>query len=195
MKLKNQHEHVLVKNDDYEIAIVAEGNLLVEWFSWFVATIVSIGFFCLYTKFVCPEVWSYIVMNKSSMASIALIISAFVFAVYFGYNNYQEKKQLQKDKAELSEKIEQLNQNIAKNNQITADNELSKRELENESIERQEQINEQLKNNDCANKFVPGAVSNKLYNRAKSLRQSANTGESTNRQYSRATTKINEIRG
>lgn len=45
MKLKNQHEHVLVKNDDYEIAIVAEGNLLVEWFSWFVATIVSIGFF------------------------------------------------------------------------------------------------------------------------------------------------------
>lgn len=115
-------------------------------------------------------------MSKEKVLSIALII--FGFTIYLGYDNYQEKKQLQKDKAELSEKIEQLNQNIAKNNQIIADNELSKRELENESIERQEQINEQLKNNDCANKFVPGAVSNKLYNRAKSLRQSANTSQS-----------------
>ena len=178
MKLKNQHEHVLVKNDDYEIVIVAEGNLLVEWFSWFVATMVSIGFVCLYIKFVCPDVWSYIVMNKSSMAGIALIIAVFVFTVHFGYNNYQEKKQLQKDKAELSEKIEQLEQSIAKNNQIIADNEQSKRELENQSIERREQINEQLKNNDCANERVPHVIADSLYNRAKNLRQPADTSKS-----------------
>ncbi|MWN91362.1 hypothetical protein GQ597_11725, partial [Gilliamella sp. Pra-s65] len=53
-------------------------------------------------------------MSKEKILSIALTIAVFVFAVYFGYNNYQEKKQLQKDKAELSEKIEQLNRDIAK---------------------------------------------------------------------------------
>ncbi|MWP63096.1 hypothetical protein [Gilliamella sp. Pas-s25] len=118
-------------------------------------------------------------MNKANAKGIALIIAAFVFAVYLGYSNYQEKKRLQKDKAELSKEIEQLNQSIAKNNQIIADNEQSKRELENQSLERQERINEQLKNNDCANQFVPVSVSNSLYNRAKSLRQSTDTSKFT----------------
>ncbi|OCG64975.1 hypothetical protein A9G48_00985 [Gilliamella sp. wkB18] len=117
-------------------------------------------------------------LSKVNIANTALIIIGFVFAVHFGYNNYQEKKQLQKDKAELFGKIEQLEQNIAKNNQIIADNEQSKRELENKSIERQEQINEQLKNNDCANQFVPVSVSNGLYNRAKGLRQPTDTSQS-----------------
>jgi Tfp pilus assembly protein PilE len=117
-------------------------------------------------------------LSKVNIANTALIIIGFVFTIYFGYSNYQEKKLLQKDNAELFGKIEQLEQNIAKNNQIIADNEQSKRELENQSIERQEQINEQLKNNDCANQFVPVSVSNSLYNRAKSLRQSTDTGKS-----------------
>lgn len=114
-------------------------------------------------------------MNKSKILSIALIIVAFVLIIYFGYNNYQERKQLKNDKLELTNKIEQLQQTIAKNNQIIADNEQSKRELENESIERQEQINEQLKDIDCANQFVPIPVSNSMYNRAKNLRQSTST--------------------
>ena len=117
-------------------------------------------------------------MNKSKILSIALIIVAFVLIIYFGYNNYQERKQLKNDKLELTNKIEQLQQTIVKNNKIIADNEQSKRELENESIERQEQINKQLKNNDCANQFVPVSVSNGLYNRAKSLRQSTDTSKS-----------------
>jgi cell division protein FtsB len=118
-------------------------------------------------------------LSKVNIANTALIIIGFVFTIYFGYSNYQEKKQLQKDNAELFGKIEQLNQSIAKNNQIIADNEQSKRELENQSIERQEQINEQLKNNDCASQFVPVSVSNSLYNRAKSLRQSTDTSKFT----------------
>lgn len=117
-------------------------------------------------------------MNKSKILSIALIIVAFVLIIYFGYNNYQERKQLKNDKLELTNKIEQLQQTIAKNNQIIADNEQSKRKLENESISRQEQINEQLKDIDCANQFVPIPVSNSLYNRAKSIRQSTDTSES-----------------
>ena len=114
-------------------------------------------------------------MDKSKILGIALIVVGFVLAVYFGYNNYQEKNRLKNDKLELTNKIEQLQQTIAKNNKIIADNEQSKRELENQSIERQEQINEELKDIDCANQFVPIPVSNSMYNRAKNLRQSTST--------------------
>ena len=117
-------------------------------------------------------------LSKVNIANTALIISAFVFAVHFGYNNYQERKQLKNDKLELTNKIEQLQQTIVKNNKIIADNEQSKRELENQSISRQEQINEQLKDNDCANQLIPMPISGSLYNRAKSLRQSANPSKS-----------------
>ncbi|OCG35366.1 DUF2570 domain-containing protein [Gilliamella sp. Gris1-4] len=112
-------------------------------------------------------------MNKT-YTTIAII---FVFMIYIIINLHLDNERIQKTNAELSGKIEQLEQNIAKNNQIIADNEQSKRELENESIKRQEQINEQLKNNDCASQFVPVSVSNSLYNRAKSLRQSTDTGK------------------
>ena len=114
-------------------------------------------------------------MNKSKILGIALIAVIFVLISYFGYNNYQEREQLERDKLELKNKIEQLQQTIVKNNKIIADNEQSKRELENQSAERQEQINEQLKDIDCANQFVPVPVSNSLYNRAKSIRDATNT--------------------
>jgi len=117
-------------------------------------------------------------MNKSKILSIALIVVAFVLIIYFGYNNYQEKNRLKNDKLELTNKIEQLQQTIIKNNKIIADNEQLKRQLENESISRQEQINEQLSNNGCANQLVPVSVSNSLYNRAKNLRQSTDTSKS-----------------
>ena len=113
-------------------------------------------------------------MDKSKI----LIVVIFVLIIYVGYNNYQERKQLERDKLELKNKIEQLQQTIIRNNQIIADNEQSKRELENQSAERQEQINEQLKNNDCANQLVPVSVSDSLYNRAKNLRQPTDTGKS-----------------
>ena len=117
-------------------------------------------------------------MNKSKILSIALIVVAFVLIIYFGYNNYQERKQLKNDKLELTNRINELQQTIVKNNKVIADNEQSKRELENQSIERQEQINEQLKDNDCANQFVPMPISGSLYNRAKNLRQSTDTSTS-----------------
>ena len=117
-------------------------------------------------------------MDKSKILGVALIAVAFVLVVYFGYNNYQEREQLERDKSELTNRINELQQTIIKNNKIIADNEQSKRELENQSIERQEQINEQLKDNDCANQFVPMPISGSLYNRAKNLRESTNTGTS-----------------
>lgn len=114
-------------------------------------------------------------MNKSKILGIVLIVVIFVLIIYFGYNNYRENERLKHDKLELTSQIEQLQQTIVKNNKIIADNEQSKRELENQSAERQEQINEQLKDIDCANQFVPVPVSNSLYNRAKSIRDATNT--------------------
>jgi cell division protein FtsL len=118
-------------------------------------------------------------MSKEKVLSATLIIVGLVFAVYFCYDNYQEKKQLKKANTELYERIEQLNQSIAKSNQIIADNERNKRDLENQSLERLEQINDQLKNNDCANEYSPSSVSDSVYNRAKNIRYSANTVKST----------------
>ena len=120
----------------------------------------------------------YLVMRKSEFTIIALVIVSFILTAYFGYYNYHDKQRLERDKLALTSQIEQLQQTIARNNQIIADNEQLKRELENQSTERQEQINEQLKNNDCANQFVPVSVSNSLYNRAKNLRQPTDTSKS-----------------
>ena len=119
-------------------------------------------------------IFRYSLVDKSKI----LIIVIFVLIIYIGYNNHRENGRLKHDKLELTNKIEQLQQTIARNNQIIADNEQSKRELENQSTERQEQINEQLKNNDCAGQLVPVSVSNSLYNRAKNLRQPTDTSKS-----------------
>jgi Membrane-bound metallopeptidase len=117
-------------------------------------------------------------MDKFKILSIACIVIGIISGVHIGYNNYQARKQLKKDKLELTNRINELQQTIEKNNKIIADNEQSKHQLENESISRQEQINEQLKDIDCANQFVPIPVSNSMYNRAKNLRQSTSTSES-----------------
>ena len=118
------------------------------------------------------------IMDKFKILGIACIVFCIFSVIRVSFNNYQENTTLKNDKLELTNKIEQLQQTIAKNNQIIADNEQSKRELENQSTERQEQINEQLKNNDCASQLVPVSVSNSLYNRAKNLRQPTDTSKS-----------------
>ena len=91
------------------------------------------------------------------------------------YNLWQDKRAAEQKMNELSAKLLQLENNAIKQNQIIAENENAKRELENTSQEQQEKINELLKDNDCANQYVPVSISNSLYNRAKSLRQSTDT--------------------
>lgn len=103
-------------------------------------------------------------MNKTNITSIALIIIGFVFTIYFGYSNYQEKKQLQKVNAELFEKIEQLNQSIAKNNQIIAQREQEKAQDAMSIKQLQEQMKDALKNNQCANDFIPSNISDWMRN-------------------------------
>lgn len=103
-------------------------------------------------------------MDKSKILGIALIAAIFVLISYFGYSNYQEKKQLQKVNAELFEKIEQLNQSIAKNNQIIAQREQEKAQDAMSIKQLQEQMKDALKNNQCANDFMPSNISDWMRN-------------------------------
>ena len=112
------------------------------------------------------------------LSPIILLIIV-IFSIYFAYQCFEDEQTAKQKMTELSSQMQQLQQTIERNNQIIAANEQSKRELENQSIERQEQINEQLKDNDCASQLVPVSVSNSLYNRAKSLRQSTDTSKFT----------------
>ncbi|PXZ06317.1 hypothetical protein DKK70_10085 [Gilliamella apicola] len=111
------------------------------------------------------------------LSPIILLIIV-IFSIYFAYQCFEDEQTAKQKMTELSSQMQQLQQTIERNNQIIAANEQSKRELENQSISRQEQINEQLKYNDCANQFVPMSISGSLYNRAKSLRESANSSKS-----------------
>ena len=108
---------------------------------------------------------------------IALLIIV-IFSIYFAYQCFEDEQTAKQKMTELSSQMQQLQQKIIKNNRIITDNELSKHELENQSISRQEQINEQLKDNDCANRLIPMPISGSMYNRAKSLRESANPSKS-----------------
>lgn len=111
------------------------------------------------------------------LSPIALLIIV-IFSIYFSYQCFEDEQTAKQQMTELSSQMQQLQQKIIKNNQIITDNELSKHELENQSISRQEQINEQLKDNDCANRLIPMPISGSMYNRAKSLRESANPSKS-----------------
>lgn len=106
-------------------------------------------------------------MNKNYIT----IAIGFLLLIYVIFDLYRDKQIETKKSAILTEKLSQLERDIEKNNQIVADNELSKREQENQSLERQEKINAELKNNDCANQFVPMPISASLYNRAKNIRK------------------------
>ncbi|MBI0037756.1 hypothetical protein H3T61_05900 [Gilliamella sp. B14384H2] len=112
------------------------------------------------------------------LSPIALLIIV-IFSIYFAYQCFEDEQTAKQQMTELSSQMQQLQQKIIKNNQIITDNELSKHELENQSISRQEQINEQLKDDDCANRLIPMPISGSMYNRAKSLRESANPSKST----------------
>ena len=111
------------------------------------------------------------------LSPIALLIIV-IFSIYFAYQCFEDEQTAKQQMTELSSQMQQLQQKIIKNNQIITDNELSKHELENQSISRQEQINEQLKDNDCTNRLIPMPISGSMYNRAKSLRDSANPSKS-----------------
>ncbi|OCG34791.1 MULTISPECIES: DUF2570 domain-containing protein [unclassified Gilliamella] len=99
-------------------------------------------------------------MNKT-YTTIAII---FVFMIYIIINLHLDNERIQKTNAELFGKIEQLNQDIAKNNQIIAQREQEKAQDAMSIKQLQEQMKDALKNNQCANEYMPDSVINWMRN-------------------------------
>lgn len=114
-------------------------------------------------------------LSSNKFMMISAIIGVLLMCLV--YNLWQDNRVAHQRINELSAKLLQLENNAIKQNKIITENENAKRELENTSQEQQEKINELLKNNDCADQPVPVSISNSLYNRAKSLRQSTDTSK------------------
>ena len=114
-------------------------------------------------------------MNKTKVT----IAFAFILLFFIISDLLHAKRLANNEASQLAQKVVQLQQTIIKNNQIIFDYEKNKQYLEQQSLQNQEQINGQLKENFCANQLVPMPISGSLYNRAKNLRQSTNTREFT----------------
>ena len=114
--------------------------------------------------FICFVIFRYSLVDKFKIFAIAGVVIGIISGVRISYDDYQRKKQLEHERFELTSQIEQLQQTIARNNQIIADNEQSKRELENQSIERQERkiyVNQPIPAhllNDCAPRLPPKSM-------------------------------------
>ncbi|WP_392565819.1 hypothetical protein RHO15_09655 [Utexia brackfieldae] len=110
-----------------------------------------------------------------SLMPLSLVTLGLVFAVYFGYEQYQHKKHAQQQINELSSEIEHLYKSINDTNELVAQQEREKANLENQSIELQELLQNALKDDTCASSVIPSDVSNKLREHSNKIRLSENT--------------------
>ena len=90
----------------------------------------------------------------------SIVSTILVFAIYWGYNNYHEKKRLKNANTYLTNQINQLEKTISKNNQIIAQREHEKSQDAISIKKLHEQINDAIKNNQCANEYMPDNVIN-----------------------------------
>jgi len=105
------------------------------------------------------------------------IIFYFFLAVslimFKGYTNYKDKQSLNNELNALKEIIERQENELNRYQKMSEKAEAEKRQSENKSLERIEQLNNALKNNKCSDELVPAVIADKLYNRANHIRQSA----------------------
>lgn len=104
-----------------------------------------------------------------------LIISFLIYLLF----QYSDRLTSAQNKAnELDNKVSYLEHQAKLINDTIEQNAKEKQALENESIKQQEQINELLKNNKCANDIVPATIFDKLYKRADKIRQPTSSDKS-----------------
>ncbi len=99
-------------------------------------------------------------MNKMH---IAIAISFLLFA-YIIIDLYQDKRTETKKAAILTEKLFQLEQTISENNQIIAQREHEKSQDAISIKQLHEQMKNAIKNNQCANEYMPSNVSDWMRN-------------------------------
>lgn len=95
-------------------------------------------------------------MNKTY---ITIAISFLLFA-YIIFDLYQDKQTEIKKSAILTEKLSQLEQTISENNQIIAQREHEKSQDAISIKQLHEQMKNAIKNNQCANEYMPDNVIN-----------------------------------
>lgn len=95
-------------------------------------------------------------MNKT-YTTIAI---SFLLFAYIIFDLYQDKQNEIKKSAILTEKLSQLERDIEKNNQIIAQREHEKSQDAISIKKLHEQINDAIKNNQCANEYMPDNVIN-----------------------------------
>ncbi|OCG08876.1 hypothetical protein A9G13_02095 [Gilliamella sp. wkB178] len=103
-------------------------------------------------------------LNKSLIVTTIILFLVSGFSIYFAFNCWQDEKAAQDKVTELTNKIEQLEQNITKNNQIIAQREKEKAQDAISIKQLNERIKDALKNNQCANEYMPSNVSDWMRN-------------------------------
>ncbi len=109
-----------------------------------------------------------------------MFIFLWLMLLYLYIGEVRTSKERQAQVQELTNKLFQLEQKNIIDNQIIANNEMTKRKLENQSLQMQEKLDDLLKNNNCANEYIPNDIANRLYQRAKGIRQSTDIRKSIN---------------
>lgn len=106
-------------------------------------------------------------MSKLNMSLIVTIIILFLlsgFSIYFAFTCWQDEKNAKEKVITLTNQIDTLNKNIDKNNQIIAQREHEKSQDAISIKKLHEQINDAIKNNQCANEHMPIGVINWMRN-------------------------------
>ena len=99
-------------------------------------------------------------MNKTYI----MVAICFSLLAYVIFDLYQDKNSAQKEAQILTDKILSLEQQIEKNNQIIAQREQEKSQDAISIKQLHEQMKNVLKNNQCANEYMPNNVSDWMRN-------------------------------
>lgn len=99
-------------------------------------------------------------MNKTYI-TVAICFSLLAYVIF---DLYQDKKTAQKEVITLTEKMLSLEQQIEKNDQVIAQREKEKAQDAISIKQLNERIKDALKNNQCANEYMPSDVSDWMRN-------------------------------
>lgn len=99
-------------------------------------------------------------MNKTYI----MVAICFALLAYVIFDLYQDKNSAQKEVITLTEKMLSLEQQIEKNNQIIAQREKEKSQDAISIKQLHEQMKNALKNNQCANEYMPSNISDWMRN-------------------------------
>lgn len=106
-------------------------------------------------------------MSKLNMSLIVTTIILFLlsgFSIYFAFSCWQDEKNAKEKVITLTNQIDTLNKNIDKNNQIIAQREHEKSQDAISIKQLHEQMKNAIKNNQCANEYMPSNVSDWMRN-------------------------------